>query len=411
MKTYVVKLKQAAVITGIAIGGIGSSGALSPVSALTFSFNPLSGSIDPRAQAGFEAAGARWSSVFTDNVNIVIDIDFRALAPNVLAQAGSTRQMYSYSQFSTALNADRTSADDNQAVSSLRSGNNFNALINRTSNNPNGRGSAVPYLDNTGNNTSMVDISSANAKALGLVGGQSNGVSTNLATTDGFVPSNLINPDFTLNNPPANVTPGADATITFSSRFNFDFNPNDGIPLDQFDFVGVATHEIGHALGFTSGVDSLDINSPPVGGPFPDDAFIRVNSLDLFRYSTASTAAGAIDWTADTRPKYFSLDGGRTNLGNLATGVNFGDGQQASHWKDDLGLGIMDPTFAPGELGVIRQNDLRAFDVIGWNRASATATEVPEPSNIIGTLMFAGFGAKMVLKRRQKLAKLSATSF
>ncbi|WP_310482525.1 NF038122 family metalloprotease [Chamaesiphon sp. VAR_48_metabat_403] len=410
MKTYVVKLKQAAVITGLAIGGIGSSGAFAPVSALTFNFNSLSGSIDPRAQAGFEAAGARWSSLFTDNVNIIIDIDFRALDPGVLAEADSNRQRYSYSEFSTALNADRTSADDNQAVSSLRSGPNFNALINRTSNNPNGSGSATPYVDNTGNNTSQVNISTANAKALGLIGGQSAGSSVHQTIVDGFVPSSLINPDFTLNSPPANATPGADATITFSSRFNFDFNPNDGIVFEQFDFVGVATHEIGHALGFTSGVDVLDGNSTPPR-LFNDDQFTFVNSLDLFRYSADSTARNAIDWTADTRSKYFSLDGGRTNLGNLATGTNFGDRQQASHWKDNLGLGIMDPTFTNGELGVISQNDLRAFDVIGWNRASATATEVPEPSNIVGMLMFAGFGAKMVLKRRQKLAKLTAKSF
>ncbi len=411
MKTYVVKLKQAAVITGIAIGGIGSSGALVPVNALTFNFNPLSGSIDPRAQAGFEAAGARWSSLFTDNANIIIDIDFRALSPGVLAQASSTRQRYSYSEFSTALSADRTSADDTQAVGSLRSGNNFNALINRTTNNPNGIGSATPYVDSTGNNTSQVNISTANAKALGLISGQSAGSSIHMAIADGFVPSSLINPDFPLNSPPVNATPGADATITFSSLFNFDFNPNDGIVFNQFDFVGVATHEIGHALGFTSGVDVLDINSPPVGGPFSDDAFTFVNSLDLFRYSADSTARNAIDWTADTRNKYFSLDGGRTNLGNLATGTNFGDGQQASHWKDNLGLGIMDPTFSNGELGVIRPNDLRAFDVIGWNRANVTATPVPEPSNIIGTLIFAGFGAKMVFKRRQKLANLTAKSF
>lgn len=71
----------------------------------------------------------------------------------------------------------------------------------------------------------------------------------------------------------------------------------------------------------------------------------------------------------------------------------------------------MDPTFTNGELGVISENDLRAFDVIGWNRTSATATAVPEPSNIIGTLMFAGFGAKLALKRRRKLAELTAKSF
>ncbi|NJR32445.1 MAG: hypothetical protein HC778_05950 [Chamaesiphon sp. CSU_1_12] len=174
----------------------------------------------------------------------------------------------------------------------------------------------------------------------------------------------------------------------------------------------MATHEIGHALGFTSGVDVLDINSPPVNGPFNDNQFTFVNSLDLFRYSADSLAQGAIDWTADTRAKYLSFDGGTTSIGALATGSNFGDGQQASHWQDSPNfitnpeLGIMNPTFSRGQLGIITENDLRGFDVIGWNRVNATvATQVPEPSNIIGTLMFAGFGAKMVLKRRQKLAK------
>ena len=61
----------------------------------------------------------------------------------------------------------------------------------------------------------------------------------------------------------------------------------------------------------------------------------------MFRYSAASFALGAIDWTADTRNKYFSLDGGVTAGPLFSTGRNFGDGQQASHWKDSLGIGIM----------------------------------------------------------------------
>ena len=143
--------------------------------------------------------------------------------------------------------------------------------------------------------------------------------------------------------------------------------------------MGVATHEIGHALGFLSGVDQLDyFGNPKNGGPFNDNQLPFVNTLDLFRYSTDSKNLGAIDGTADTRDKYFSLDGGTNKIASFATGVDFGDGQQASHWKDNLGLGIMDPTFARGELGIIRENDLRAFDVIGYNRASITATAVPE---------------------------------
>ncbi|AFY95947.1 NF038122 family metalloprotease [Chamaesiphon minutus] len=412
MKTYIAKLKQAALMTGIALGGIGSSGTLSPVSALTFNFVSPSG-LDPRAQAGFEAAGIRWSALFTDTANIIIDIDFRALAPGVLAQASSTRRMYDYSQFRAALEADRTSADDNNAVSSLSLGTNFNALINRTSNNPNGSGSATPYLDNTGANTAMVNISSANAKALNLLGGLPAAASTYVSTAGGFVLGSPINPDFRPNNlnvSPANATVGADAAITFSTDFDFDFNPDDGIDFDKFDFVGIATHEIGHALGFTSGVDVLDINSPPTNGPFDDNLFTFVNSLDLFRYSEDSKNASAIDWTADLRTKYFSLDRGLTNIADFATGDNFGDGQQASHWKDNFGLGIMDPTFSNGELGVITENDLRGFDVIGWNRVNATVARVPEPSNIIGTLMVAGFGAKLVFKRRQKLFKSKTES-
>ncbi|MDQ5847138.1 MAG: NF038122 family metalloprotease, partial [Acidobacteriota bacterium] len=42
------------------------------------------------------------------------------------------------------------------------------------------------------------------------------------------------------------------ATISFNKTFAFDFNPDDGIDPGKIDFVGVAAHEIGHALGFTS---------------------------------------------------------------------------------------------------------------------------------------------------------------
>jgi hypothetical protein len=37
----------------------------------------------------------------------------------------------------------------------------------------------------------------------------------------------------------------------------------------------------------------------------------------------------------------------------------------------------MDPTFAPGELGIVTNLDLRAFDVIGFN-----STAVPEPTTL-----------------------------
>jgi hypothetical protein len=385
MKTYIAKLKQVAVIAGITLSGIGASGAVIPANALTFNFTPGSG-MSQQAIDGFTAAGNRWAALFTDNVTINIDINFTDLGQTrILAQAGSTRQDYTYNQVYNALNNDRTSTDDNKAVASLSSNSAFNMLLNRTSNNPNGFGSANPYLDNDGDaNNRSLNISNANAKALGLA-----------------------------------TTGNSDASISFNSNiltgFTWDFNPNDGINPGDFDFVGLATHEIGHALGFTSGVDVLDFNGPfvdPQTGQrtfFRDDQFTFVNTLDLFRYSDLSNQngnGGAIDWTADPRDKYFSLDKGLTKIASFSTGRTWGDGNQASHWKDLLGLGILDPTAARGELLKITENDLMAFDVIGWDRRPAiTSTAVPEPANFIGTFICAAFGVKMVLKRRQKLSE------
>ncbi|WP_310416000.1 NF038122 family metalloprotease [Chamaesiphon sp. OTE_8_metabat_110] len=379
MKIQIVKLKQLAVMTGIALSGIGGSGAITPANALTFNFNP-SAATSQQAIDGFTKAGEFWSSLFTDNVTINIDIDYSRLDPGVLAQAGSTTQNFSYAQVYAALSGDKTSADDNTVVSNLSTNAALSRLINRTSNNPNGSGSDLPYVYTAGTNSNTMELTNANAKALGLA-----------------------------------TTVFSDASISFSTLFTFDFDRSDGINGNSYDFIGVATHEIGHALGFISGVDVLDYNSPtvanPNNGPFLDSQFTSVNPLDLFRYSAQSKALGTIDFTADERDKYFSLDGGQTKIASFSTGVTFGDGRQASHWKDSSDfritpeLGIMNPTFSNGQLGEITENDLRAFDVIGWNRVSATATAVPEPADFIGTAIGAVFGFKLIQKRRQQRAK------
>jgi len=335
-------------------------------SAVTFNFTFVAGT-SAQAQAAFNAAAARWSSVLTDNVTLDMTVGTAALGAGILASTGSRSVDFSYSNFYTALGNDRTSANDNTAFGSLGGGSSVSMLINRTSDNPNGSGSATPYIDSAGANNSTMHITTANAKALGL------------ATGSGTVGSCVTT---------------CDASIVFSNTFAFDFDPTNGITAGQYDFVGIATHEIGHALGFISGVDVLDINSPPVNGPFLANQFTFLNSLDLFRYSALSKASGVIDFTADTRAKYFSIDGGTTIGPGFSTGRNFGDGQQASHWKDSLGLGIMDPTAATGELLAISANDLTAFDVIGWNLANVTAP-IPEPSTYaLFALGLAGLAAR-----------------
>ncbi len=343
--------------------------ASSTASALTFNFTFL-GTSTPEANQAFIDAGARWSALFSDNITVNMTVGTATLNPGVLASTGSARTSVSYGSFRSALTADATSANDLIATANLPA-TSVGMLINRTTDNPNGAGSATPYVDNNGSaNNSTIRITNANAKALGL---------TPTAAVVGACAA------------------ACDASISFGNAFTWDFNPNDGITAGSFDFVGIATHEVGHALGFISGVDLLDGNGAAPG--FAADQFTVVSSLDLFRFSSQSFASNVIDWTADSRSKYFSIDGGVTNLNgaSFSTGRTFGDGQQASHWKDNLGLGIMDPTASRGELLAIRGNDVTAFDVMGWNLTAA----VPEPS----TYALFGLGLLAVGLRRRATTK------
>lgn len=340
----------------------------SAANALNFDLTFIAGT-SLQEQQSFTAAANMWSAIFNDNTTVKLTVGTGVLGANTLAQAGSRQLLFNYSSVRGALAADASSAVDNLAVANLTGGSSFGMLINRTTDNPNGAGSATAYVDNNGGgNNSRIRMTAANARALGAnlsVGG------VGTACTD------------------------CDAFIQFNSNFSFDHNRSDGISATSFDFIGIAVHEIGHAMGFISGVDVLDIASPPFNGPFTADGFTFVSTLDLFRWSAASRDAGVIDWTASSEDKFFSLDRGNTFEGQFSEGVNFGDGRQASHWKDDLGIGILDPTFARGELGQISAMDIRAFDAIGWN-----VSAVPEPETY--AMLLAGLGLLGFAARRRK---------
>ena len=336
--------------------------------------------LDPVAVAGFVEAGKRWSAIFDDDITINIEIDFAPIESEsdatILGSTGSSLvdsaaelggDFPTFELLKDQLAADATSANDLISVANLPDGNAATngpalAVISFLTNDRDGN---VVLDDNTSLgagdfsalNNALFAITSANAKAIGLL--------------------------------PAD-DPGIDAVITFNSDVNFDFDPSNGITFGATDFVGVATHEIGHAMGFVSGVDVVDTFSDAGPGADADvnggaagigdlNSFALFSSFDLFRRSSAAFAADpqALDFTTGSNV-FFSIDADLTDGDDipLETGSFNGTGNQAAHFFDGSpSLGILDPTAAPGELLVISENDILVFDVIGYDLA-ATATSI-----------------------------------
>ena len=320
-------------------------GGARPAQALNFNLIP-DASTPQYVVDAFGTAGAAWSSVLGNDITVNLGIGYTAMGSFTLGETSYNYVQQPYAAVTAALRAGATSADDLSAYSHLQSGDNYSRLINRTTDNPNGAGSATTYL----NSLSPVSMTSPNARALGFA---------TAGSTDG--------------------------SIRFNSGLPFDFNPADGITSGQYDFVGVAMHEIGHVLGFASIINQLE-QQPGTAANLP------ATVLDLFRFSAASLQAGSgfIDTSSDTRPKYFSVDGGATAVAQFALGST--TGYQADHWKEFTFTGLMDPQTFSGSLRRIRPTDLRAFDVIGYQ-------VVPEPSAgliLLGAgLVFWRFKAKL----------------
>ena len=372
---------QGALIIGaldLNVDSVISVAAESIITGMTFTLNDLGGvGVGTQARAGFIAAAAMWSNVLKDPVNIRLDVSFVALGAGILGSTGSSTNSVGYVGLSSLLAGDVKSASDASAVAALQP-----TRLTFATNEPLAVGGPIDattrFLDN--NNTTdnnFIQINTAQVKALGQVPVYD-------TATNAF---------------------GRDGAVQFSNAFTWDFDPSDGITAGAFDFVGVAAHEIGHALGFRSGVDLADGNAMPfIAAPgrtgLKDRAWGTVHDLQRFGTFNSGTV---MDWTIGGTP-CFSINGGATCEGPLSTGRRNGDLRQASHWKDDTllnivtPLGIMDPTASgPGGIRpmVISRLDLLAFDVMGYDLAV-----VPEPSSWL--MMIAGFGLVGGALRRRR---------
>jgi len=355
-------------------------------SALTIELNNIGGvTAGSQAEYGFTVAAKFWESVFTNDATLRIDVGYSNLGAGILGSTGSTLATYvDIGDYYGLLGATGTSALDAQAVANLSP---LSAA-----------GSVDVLVPGYLSGTSGIDVNGADRTAP-----DGEAISSQIALSTANLKALIGDFGYT----------GPDAEIQFSNQFAFDFNAKDGISAGSYDFIGVAVHEIGHALGFISGVDDFDYSDGYAGSDVDD--YWWGYGLDMFRYS----AAGQLDWTVGTA-SYFSIDGGVTNLGNFSTGSQNGDGYQASHWKKpDVActnfLGVMNPYICGGKEDSVTALDLALFDAIGWNidfdvlansdyefSSSQMQGLVPEPG--AWALMILGFGMTGAMARRRRLA-------
>lgn len=329
------QIKALLATTAAVAFGLGAAGSAQAQTKIIL--NDIGGVTGSPAALGFKIAASYWESVLTNNVTLHFDVGFAHLGPGILG--GTNANLYTnvgIGSYYGALAANATSPLDATVLSHLAplSANGSVAAIVPAYAKPatlDGVAGAGTRVTPDGKAiSSTLAISTANAQALGA------------------------------------AAASVDATIQFSSDFAFDFNPTDGIAAGTSDFIGVAIHEMGHALGFLSAADDFDYS---VGSGFKTDNYWWAYALDLFRYS----GDGKLNW-AFNQPAYFSIDGGKTVFQGkdyFSTGENHGDGWQASHWKANNScsnfVGVMNPYLCDGTAAKVTSADLALLDAIGWN--------------------------------------------
>ncbi|AOX00268.1 hypothetical protein BJP34_13110 [Moorena producens PAL-8-15-08-1] len=321
-------MKNRQLIKSLSLASAAVIGGNAPAQAIDFDFSYQPGTTLEQ-MLGFQMAGEIWSYYLTDNVTVKIHVEMTdALPSNILGGAlPGLQKNKNYKTFVKKLKSDRTSVDDYTAYDNLQEHNYSDG---------NTRYHAV-FESGQGWYNKNISLTNANAKAINY--------HSNNSLIDGYI---VMNDTF---------------------NWSHDYLRSAPTPSNAIDFLSVGVHEIGHILGFVSGVDSTILADYDASYEMNLERLFRTTAFDMFRYSDWIQNAVDLGFGVNA---FFSLDG-VDPIAYLSEGKDLnlglgGDGYQASHW-DGYGndLGIMKPALGWGERSDISGLDLRAFDVIGFN--------------------------------------------
>lgn len=170
-------------------------------------------------------------------------------------------------------------------------------------------------------------------------------------------------------------------TIGFNAKGKFDFDPRDGVDADKLDFEVLVLREIGRTLGFISKSGAQEVRAE---NSSRFSTYAEASFWDVYRFRNEASLSGLNNLTRASLSggsQLYFAGGQALPLSTARPDGKGGDGRAAAHWKDDQltgqYLGIMDPTFVPGERGEITAGDLNALDYFGYDIApNAPVSEV-----------------------------------
>jgi hypothetical protein len=179
-----------------------------------------------------------------------------------------------------------------------------------------------------------------------------------------------------LNLYPSDV-PGIDGEVGFGTNgISYTFDPTNRIVPGEYDFIGVAEHELSEAMGRTNfGLDSTGDYIP----------------FDLYHF----TGSGVRTFADEVANAYFSIDDGVTELEVFNDRSNGGDAQD---WATAAVPDSFDAFISPGEEGYLSTNDFIVMDILGYNSPGIQSAPVT------GTLLANG-------NFQLTFTNLAATSF